>query len=341
MRAWTSITLYFALLVAGRMVAAGENAPAGADRPQVVKAVERGVALLQKSARSYPTHRKCFACHHQTLPLLALSEAQSAGIAIDKGLPESLAEFTRTSFRGKMDELKAGDGIGGKGLTVGYGLWTLRLAGIKPDDLTEAMATFLLKTQEEDGHWALHAIRPPAEESLVMCTVLAAAGLKQSASESQREEADKSIERARNWLTQARLELQEDKTARLWGCHLLGATADDLAAARKAVLDSQQADGGWSPIGELESDAYATGATLYVLLDTGLSANDPAVQRGIARLVQMQLPDGSWHVRKRAKPVQVFFDNGDPHGEDQFISIAATGWSVAALSLALGPAAGK
>lgn len=42
------------------------------------------------------------------------------------------------------------------------------------------------------------------------------------------------------------------------------------------------------------------------------------------------LEDGSWLVKTRSKPVQTFFDNGGPHEESQFISIAATGWAVAA-----------
>src|SRR5258708_203920 len=50
------------------------------DRQKIAAAVERGVALVEKSARSYPTHRKCFACHHQTMPLLAIGESRKARI---------------------------------------------------------------------------------------------------------------------------------------------------------------------------------------------------------------------------------------------------------------------
>ena len=110
-------------------------------RQKIVAAVERGVTLVEKSARSYPTHRKCFACHHQTLPLLAIGEARKAGVQTDEKLPGEIVEFAATSFRGKIDDLNAGDNIGGKGLTVGYGLWALRLAEREPDDLAQAMAT--------------------------------------------------------------------------------------------------------------------------------------------------------------------------------------------------------
>jgi len=303
-----------------------------AGRQKIASAVERGVALVEKSARSYPTHRKCFACHHQTMPLLALAEARQARLQTDEKLPGEILEFVVTSFRGKIDDLKAGENIGGKGLTVGYGAWTLRLADRPADDLDQAMTTYLLKSQAEDGHWELHSIRPPAEESLVMCTVIAAYGLKSSAAENQRDAVLAAVDKSRRWLASARLESTEDKVARLWGCRLLGACQEELKDARQAVLDAQRADGGWGQTPEMESDAYATGTALFVLLDTGLPAGDPKLQLGIAYLLKTQLEDGSWRVETRAKPVQVFFDNGDPHGKSQFISTAATCWSIAALA---------
>lgn len=316
-------------------------------REKMIAAVERGVTIIEAGARNYPTHRKCFACHHQTLPLLGLAEARAAGAKTDDTLPAAIIEFADASFRGKLDDLKADENIGGKGLTVGYGLWTLGLAKAKPDDLTGAMVTYLLKTQEDDGHWALHSIRPPAEESLVLCTVMAASGIAQYAAEAQREKANSALEKARRWLAAAKLESQEDRVARLWGLRLIGqvsnlpAPASDtndektLAAARAVVLEKQRDDGGWGQTEEMESDAYATGTTLFILLDTGLAPSDARVQRAVEYLAKTQLADGSWHVKTRAKPVQVYFDNGDPHGKDQFISISATSWSVAALSRAI------
>jgi N-acyl-D-amino-acid deacylase len=305
------------------------------DRAGILSAVERGLAVVEKAGRNYPTHRKCFACHHQTLPLLAIGEARAAGLKTEEALPVALADFTARSFRDKIDDLRAGENIGGRGLTVGYGLWTLRLVDTKPDDLTSAMITYLLKTQAQDGHWDLHAIRPPAEESLVMSTVLAAGGIRQFAGQEQRENAATALEKARAWLAAAKLASHEDRVARLWGVKLLGGKDEELEPPREALLATQREDGGWGQMADMESDAYATGTALYVLLDTGTPAADQEVQRGVQFLLKTQLDDGSWHVKTRAKPVQVFFDNGDPHGKDQFISIPATGWSVAALARAM------
>ncbi|HEY2253321.1 MAG TPA: hypothetical protein VGH74_19745, partial [Planctomycetaceae bacterium] len=204
-----SLTALVALLIALTAPLQADDPANSPARQKIAAAVERGIALVEKSARSYPTHRKCFACHHQTLPLLALGEARQARLQTDEKLAGEILEFVVTSFRGKIDDLKGGENIGGKGLTVGYGAWTLRLANRPPDDLTQAMTTYLIKTQAEDGHWDLHSIRPPAEESLVMCTVLAAYELKSSAAGEQRDAALAAVEKSRRWLASAKLESQE------------------------------------------------------------------------------------------------------------------------------------
>src|SRR5439155_11828255 len=105
-------------------------------------------------------------------------------------------------------------------------------------------------------------------------------------------------------------------------------------SAQAALLGIQNEDGGWSQTREMKSDAYATGQTLYLLQTTGLSATDPAYERGIRFLLKTQRPDGSWLVLTRSRPLQTYFDNGDPHGTNQFISIPATSWAVAALARA-------
>ncbi|MCY2968697.1 MAG: terpene cyclase/mutase family protein [Planctomycetota bacterium] len=304
--------------------------PFAAETPQIV--VKKALTVLERGAKEYPEHRQCFACHHQTLPLLAHREAERLKIERKPEFEASTLEFVDASFRGKIADLNAGEGIGGKGLTVGYGLWTFRLGNHPADDLTRAMVAYLLKTQAEDGHWGLHSIRPPSEESVAFATVLAAAGIAHFADESQHADRDLAVEKARNWLRTAVRPLHKDRVARAWGWKLLGGSEEERDAARNALFESQQPDGGWRQTDELPSDAYASGTALYALMETGVTSDHPAVRRGVAFLSRTQKPDGSWHVVTRAKPVQVFFDNGDPHGKDQFISLMATGWAAAAIA---------
>jgi len=299
-------------------------------------AMGRGLVRVEQAARNYPDHRDCFSCHHQTLPILAMTTARAAGARIDEGLLEETVVFSAESFRQRIKRLERGSGIGGGAMTVGYGLWAFEEAERKPDELTDAMVTFLLKNQEGDGSWRRGTLRPPLEESHVTCTALAAAGLKRGAPLRLRAASREAIERAKDWLADAApAESQEDRNARLWGLWKLGSDPTALEAARAAVLETQRADGGWAQADSMESDAYATGQALAVLAWSGLPTDDPAYQKGLAFLIETQCGDGSWKVETRSRPIQVFFDNGDPHGKSQFISTSATCWAVTALALGL------
>lgn len=321
-------------------LAIGVSVPLRAAEPapletELRQAVVSGTVLAEKAARNYPKNRQCFACHHQTLPLLAASAAGSKGVMFDARLPASITEFTQASFSAKIDSMKEGKGIGGSSLTVGYGLYTFELAGRLPNETTDAMAVFLLKNQRENGSWEPQTSRPPLEDSDLMCTVLAARGLSKFAAKPQEAAAKEAIAKAKTWLAGAKAESGEDHNARLWGLYLLGAEPDAISKARETVLSGQRDDGGWGQLATMPSDAYGTGQTLYILHATGLPTIDAAYQRGLKFLLSTRQLDGSWLVKTRSKPIQKIFDNGDPHGEHQFISTTATCWAVAALAVAL------
>lgn len=291
-----------------------------------------GLPIVHKAVANYPAHRKCFACHHQTLPMLAILAGGGTPTAADLATVAAAAEHTHKSFDGQVEQLKGGEGIGGRGLTVSYGLWALKLADWTPDATTAAMTAYLLKIQEDDGHWDVHVSRPPMEDSSETSTALAIAGLLAYATPEQKQSSDSAIAKAKTWIVGCTPKTQEDKASRLWALQLLSATPDEVNAARETVLAAQRPDGGWAQLDDMESDAYATGHTLYVLGLSGMPAASPAYQRGVAYLLKTQRDDGSWFVKSRSKPIQVYFDNGDPHGRDQFISTPATCWALAALA---------
>lgn len=294
--------------------------------------LDRALAVVQKAAASYPKHRQCFSCHHQTMPMLAMVLAQHNGLKIDGKLFREQADFTHKSFQSELNGLKAGKGIGGKAMTVGYGLWALLLCDWKSDEITEAMVTYLLKTQNEEGYWTGQVIRPPFEESYFTATVLAIQGMKHYTTAGQRASTESAIAKAKTWLTATPPKDQEDKVFRLWGLSLLGDQSKEMDSARQTLLVGQKEDGGWAQTESMKSDAYATGQTLFVLRQVGFNSSDQAYQRGIQFLLRTQDSDGSWFVKTRSRPIQTYFDNGDPHGADQFISTPATAWALTALS---------
>ena len=130
----------------------------------------------------------------------------------------------------------------------------------------------------------------------------------------------------------------EDRVFRLRAVQELGCPAADVRAAAQELIGTQQPDGGWAQRDGMESDAYATGTALAALHQAaGLAPDDPVYRRGVRFLLATQLEDGSWHVRSRSKPFQLYFESGFPHGKDQFISLAASSWATTAVMLALPP----
>ena len=323
-------------VTAWRLAAAPAEASDSAPDPARIRdAVTRGAAVVARAAENYPKHRDCFSCHHQTLPMLALVEAHDRGFEVDPDLVPAQAEFTRSGFATKTESIRKGENVGGRAMTVGYALLALEVAGQEPDAVTDALASYLLATQDAKGAWTTQSHRPPLEESNLACTAFAIHALRRYAPASRKAEAEQAIARGLEWAGQTKPASQEDHVARLWMLSEAKAEPDEIARARRAVLDRQRDDGGWAADKDLGSDAYATGQTLYVLTLTGLATTDPAYVRGVRFLLAEQCDDGSWFVETRSKPIQVFFDNGDPHGKNQFIAIPATSWAVAALARAL------
>lgn len=296
-------------------------------------AIERGLRLVERSAANYPKHRRCFSCHNQTLPMLAMVAAREAGFAIDEALLKSQTEFTHHNFTKRIDELRRGEGIGGGAMTVGYGLWSLDVVKAVPDETTDAMVEYLLKKQRDDGHWKCSSNRPPLEESDITCTLMAIRFARKYARGDHREKTETITAKTKAWLASVKIESQEDLNSWVSGVALLGGSPEQIAPARERILAAQRDDGGFSQLPDMKSDAYATGQTLFVLRRMRMPASHPAIQRGIDYLLRTQHDDGSWFVETRSEPIQIFFDNGDPHGKSQFISITATGWAVTALSL--------
>jgi hypothetical protein len=111
------------------------------------------------------------------------------------------------------------------------------------------------------------------------------------------------------------------------------------------VLAVQNPDGGWSlPVlnpqhdakkrfldfmkrvnGEDASDGCATGLTIVAMVEAGVDASDPALERGLAWIQRHQAQDGSWW----ASSLNGFRDAAT--GQGRFMSDAATGYSVLAL----------
>ncbi len=323
-----------ALLSVAPTLAAGTGEP---PEEGLRRGVERALPLLARGAAGYARQRPCFSCHHQALPVLALTTAREHGFRVDDELVGDQVRFTEQSLRDGIDAYQRGDGQGGGTTTAGYALWTLEAGGRMPDATTAAVAEFLLARDRDRGYWRTSANRPPSEVSAFTSTYVALRALKRFSNPEQQERLADRVARARDWLLKTPATETEDRVFRLWALRYAQPPGEAIREAAAALRKGQREDGGWAQLDGGEPDAYATGSALAVLHLAGeLAVTDPAYRRGLAYLLRTQREDGSWLVVSRSKPFQPYLETGFPHGKDQFISSAATGWAVIALALASG-----
>ena len=334
MRIRLRLLFTLAVVIASAVSAAAADGPS---ESAIRSAVEKALPLLEAGAKgSMEKRSQCFTCHNQGMTVMALTTARDRGLAIDQDNLARQLQFTAEFLAKNRTEYLAGKGQGGQALTAGYALWTLELGGRKSDTTTDAVAEYLLRWQSDLDHWKPQTVRPPSEESLFTISYVALRGLKTFGTSTQRDRIAERTARVRSWVLKAPAANTEDRVFRLWALKYSATDAGELTHASQNLLAIQREDGGWGQLPDLPTDSYATGTALVALHQAGgLATTDPAYRRGLAWLMGAQKADGSWHVRTRSEPIQTYYESGYPHGKDQFISIAAAGWSTTALALAL------
>lgn len=313
---------------------AADHAPTAG---RITTAVEKSLPLLTAGARgSMEKRERCFTCHNQGLPIMALTTAQSRGFQIDAEELAKQVKFTADFLDKNRTNYLAGKGQGGQADTAGYALWALENGGWKPNPTTAAVTEYLLRWQTDLVHWRPQSRRPPTEQSLFTSTHAALRGLTTYGTTEQRDRIAQRTAQVREWLLKTPAQDTEDRVFRLRALHVASAPAVDIQKAAKELLETQRADGGWEQLTGMATDAYATSTALVALHQVGgLATSDAAYQQGLRYLLGKQLPDGSWLVTSRSRPIQSYYESGYPHGTNQFISISAASWSTTALALAL------
>ena len=317
--------------------------PASMRRGNTIQAaVPSSLSLLQRTDASFVPKAGCFSCHNQSLAAMAVGQARKNGFRVDEQTSAVQVKVNVGVLAGIRDLLHQGffvPGINANPAILAYVLLGLDAEGYKPDLSTDAVAMYIQTHQMADGHWAFGPeARPPLCADGLGQTVLAMRGLQLYSPRVDKAAYERSIRLAATWIGEFRPRTNYDLAWRLQGMVWGGKSKDAILKARRDLLAVQRSDGGWSDIASMESGAFTTGLAMMALQSSGLPASDPAYQRGVKYLLNTQLEDGSWHVRTRAAGFQPYFDNGFPHGVDQWISAAGTSLATIALTLAAPPA---
>jgi hypothetical protein len=229
----------------------------------------------------------------------AFGAAARRGIEIDRDKLDGWREWSLESSlkkRDKTDEL-----VGARNLD---GLSQLLLGREKQPNGDEQKSyaqcvDLIIAGQNADGSWKAHGQLPgqkrPGAETMQVSTMWNALAL--GSWEKLPEKAQQARGRALAWLKSAKPgKSTEWFAARLLLFHQTGKTAEQEQAVAK-LRGLQNKDGGWSWLIGDESDAFATGMSLYALRTAGVAADDAAVGRGVRFLLDTQRGDGSWAVK--------------------------------------------
>jgi ankyrin repeat protein len=326
---------------AARLLGTGPSSPAdarikimpvGVSDRSIPGAVRNSLTLLAKQSDTFIRTAGCNSCHSQSLPSAVAGLARDYGLTSMKAFPKLPATMTPPAEQ-LMDFVIVSPSIA----------WELFDAGMNHEprtQVTDAIVRYLLASQTAEGGWRIpESRRPPMNSGPIQTAALAIYAMKNYAPEAEKLNCEKAIARSVSWLAKATPVTNQDHAFRLLGLGWGGAPASVIREEAKSIAALQRADGGWSQLPAMGSDAYATGEALYALGSAGrMAVGDPVFRKGVEYLLSTQAGDGSWHVKTRSIWLQPYLESGFPYGRDQFISTAGTGWATLALALAAEPA---
>jgi hypothetical protein len=301
--------------------------------PEVLKrAVQQGLALLESTSPTFIQKGGCNSCHNQKLAAAAQAFARERGIATGAPIAQLNDELSDATTE-RFIEYAQGGGAGVSGL--GYELFA-RIAAKQPaDERVHAQLYYLRSMQRPDGSWRAGGNRPPITFDDFTTTAFILHALVAYGRPTQSDDTRQRIDRARNWLLQAKPQTTQERAFRLLGLVWSKADRAVLRDGVSELVAHQREDGGWSQLTAMSTDAYASGMALYAMYQAGMSTKDRAYQAGLGFLLNTQAADGTWHVKTRSLPFQPYFETGYPYDHDQWISAAGAAYATMAIAAAV------
>ena len=337
-----------AMSLAGATVARADD-PLSA--VELRRAAERGLDLLVKTSPTFIKKGGCNSCHNQMLPLAAQAFARARGIVSEPAVAVLAADLSDATME-RYAEYSVAGGAGVNTLT--FELFAADLTRTPIDGRIRAQVRYIKAQQQPDGHWrggagvltnnaqqALSrpaASRPPLNFDAFAPTAYMIRALRAYGGPESDDDSRQRIVRAGKWLLAAKASRTQEHAFRVLGLKWASADRRSIDAAARALQSLQRADGGFSQLPTMVSDAYATGLALFALHEAGMPPTHRVYQAGLKYLLTTQAADGTWHVKSRSLEFQPYFESGYPYGRDQWISAAAAAYAVLAISAGVPPA---
>lgn len=310
-------------------------APDAPTPEQVRAAVEASLVYLQDESSDWIQTHKCATCHHVPMMVWTANEARRRGFTLDKPSIDA-------ALRISVDDPRAGDLLREtkepptpENFVYAATFAAVASNSVPADELTPAATlarqntrAYLLTSQNPDGSWTKPGPsgRPPIAEGQEINTAMTLLGL----SGWKDAEAATAGARGMDWLEKTPPKSDQSRLLRLLLKVRRQADRTALLDDIDSTLARQNQDGGWSQAKELPSDAFATGMSVYVLLEAGLEPDHPAIGRALDFLIKTQTDDGNWVMTSRPSgPEDKGAENLRP------ITFAGSAWATLGLVRAL------
>jgi hypothetical protein len=273
--------------------------PATPGNPAARHAAQRGLEYLAKSSTQWTQQHNCFGCHVQAVTLEALTVGKHHQYDVT---PKDLATMVKA--------LEMGVTAGGHTTGVAFEgqAWARYDEWIDSQHTSDLLryAEELKNLQAEDGSIPDDDARLPVTGGVMHTTYQAMQTWRQAYARTANDRWLPPLRRAERYLAKRAEALATQKGAYLQDLNfaLLGLVAAGVGPSeapsmkmQRALLARQNQDGGWGLEGD-QSDALATGQTLYALKRAGRSDAEGSVQRGTKWLAEHQGKDGAWRTVK-------------------------------------------
>ncbi|PQO30025.1 hypothetical protein C5Y96_15030 [Blastopirellula marina] len=301
---------------------------------QLRASIQKALPLIETTSKVTLQERACYTCHHGGVTTVAIEAARVRGFEVDRQNLLKQMERAQTNLTRAIGRVGIGGRTPGQADGIGWQLMTLSAGDWPADEATHLAVEHLVQYDHEKDHWAWAGRpRPPTVASPFTTTWAVVRGILDYTTPDTELGVAVRVTEAKDWLIRTPSRDTEECTSKLRTLKLVDADQTVIRDEAEKLFRMQQEDGGWAQLPDGSSDAYATSTALIALLESEqFKRDDVAVQAGLSYLLETQLEDGSWHVKKRAPFVQPHFETSFPHGEDQFISAVATAWSIYAMA---------
>jgi squalene-hopene/tetraprenyl-beta-curcumene cyclase len=322
----------------GEASRAGDLAPTSPDEPRSgTLSLERAAGYLDAVALDWTRSRKCGTCHTNYAYMLARPSLREVGSA---DAMQEVRAFFESRVEHWDDDAKAAKPRWDAEViatAVTLAINDAATTGTLHPTTRRALDRIWTLQREDGGFTWLKCDWPPYEHDDYYGAVFAALGVGLAPEGyAKTEEATGGLERLTRYLREHPAPDLHHRTFLLWASlkldHMM--TPEERETTRRDLLSLQREDGGWSlpTLGDWRrrdgspnpkdgpSDGYATGLVVYVLRQSGVPSEDPAIRRGVAWLEGNQRESGRWFTRS--------LNNDRAH----YIANAGTGFAVMALA---------